>query len=144
MVAVSLQPASSSVGPEQTLGEVLDEDEDAALTGLGSDAELDELVPLEPLEPLEPLDPLDPLLACATLTVVIAGAAYAARARAPIRPRALRREKRLSFGSLISLFLFARRWSPSVPVRGLLPHHVPLDCGRKMALASHQRFNRAI
>lgn len=66
------QPASSSVGPEQVLGEVV---RDGVVVELDL---LEELVPLElldPLEPLEPLEPLDPLLAWATLTVVMAGAA---------------------------------------------------------------------
>lgn len=60
------QPASSSVGPEQVLGEVLDDAEVGVLVLLGAEVELDELDELEPLEPL---------LAWATLTVVIAGAA---------------------------------------------------------------------
>jgi hypothetical protein len=62
------QPASSSVGPEQVLGEVLDEDEVGVLVSLGVEVGLGLLVPLELLDPLEPL-------ARATLTVVIAGAA---------------------------------------------------------------------
>jgi hypothetical protein len=66
------QPASSSVGPEQTLGDVLDEDDVGVLVLLGADVGLGLL---EPLELLDPLEPLDPLLAWATLTVVIAGAA---------------------------------------------------------------------
>jgi hypothetical protein len=81
--AVSEQPTSSSVGPEQTLGEVPDEGEVGVVVllgrevGLGVLVPLDPLDPLDPLEPLEPLEPLDPLepLARATLTVVIAGAA---------------------------------------------------------------------
>jgi hypothetical protein len=43
--------------------------EDAALGSDGS------LVSLEPLDPLELLEPLEPLLACAMLSVVMAGAA---------------------------------------------------------------------
>lgn len=63
------QPASSSVGPEQVLGEVLDDEEVGVLVLLGAE------VGLGLLDPLEELEPLDPLLAWATLTVVIAGAA---------------------------------------------------------------------
>ena len=66
------QPASSSVGPEQVLGEVLDDAEVGVLVLLGAEVELDEL---DELEPLDPLEPLEPLLAWATLTVVIAGVA---------------------------------------------------------------------
>ena len=66
------QPASSSVGPEQVLGEVLDDEDVGVLVLLGAEVGLGLL---EPLELLDPLDPLEPLLACATLTVVIAGAA---------------------------------------------------------------------
>lgn len=66
------QPASSSVGPEHTLGDVLDDEDVGVLVLLGAEVGLGLL---EPLELLDPLDPLEPLLACATLTVVIAGAA---------------------------------------------------------------------
>lgn len=65
------QPASSSFGPEQVLGDVLDEDEVGVLVLLGVEVGLGLLVPLELLDPLEPLEPL----ARATLTVVIAGTA---------------------------------------------------------------------
>lgn len=54
------------------LGEVLDDEDVGVLVLLGAEVGLGLL---EPLELLDPLDPLDPLLACATLTVVIAGAA---------------------------------------------------------------------
>lgn len=63
------QPASSSVGPEQVLGDVLDDDEVGVEVLLGAE------VGLGLLEPLDPLEPLEPLLAWAMLTVVIAGAA---------------------------------------------------------------------
>jgi hypothetical protein len=65
VVVVSSQPASSSVGPEQVLGVLLDDAVEEELLSLGAEVELDELDPLEPLDPL----------AWATLTVVIAGAA---------------------------------------------------------------------
>ncbi len=63
------QPASSSVGPEQVLGDVVDE------AFVGVVALVGVVVELDALELLDPLEPLDPLLACAMLTVVIAGAA---------------------------------------------------------------------
>lgn len=63
----STHSASSSVGPEQTLGEVLELEVEEVLGSLGS---LGSLASLDPLEPLELLDPL----ALATLSVVIAGA----------------------------------------------------------------------
>lgn len=60
------QPASSSVGPEQVLGLVVDEGAVGVVVFDGAEVELDEL---------ELDEPEEPLLACATLTVVIAGAA---------------------------------------------------------------------
>lgn len=78
----SLQPASSSVGPEQVLGvvgELLSDGVLAADCGDGVLVPLLSLLPLEPplLElpppPLSPPEPLAPL-ARATLRVVMAGA----------------------------------------------------------------------
>lgn len=81
--ARAAQPGSLSVGPEQTDPLELPSELEL-LERLG---ELDLLDPLESLDPLElpelpelpellePLPPLDPLLACATLSVVRAGAA---------------------------------------------------------------------
>lgn len=54
---------------------MLDDDEDGLVDLLDDEVELDALEELDPLDPLDPLEPLDPLLACAMLTVVIAGAA---------------------------------------------------------------------
>lgn len=66
------QPASSSFGPEQVLGDVV---RDGVVVELELVAELVPLELLDPLDPLDPLEPLEPLLAWATLTVVMAGAA---------------------------------------------------------------------
>jgi hypothetical protein len=76
--AVAEQPASSSVGPEQTEGLDVPLEALGELAALGALASLEPLEPLDPLEPpesLDPLPPLDPLLACAMLSVVSAGAA---------------------------------------------------------------------
>lgn len=63
------QPASSSPGPEQVLGLVVLDGAVGAVVLLGA------VVALELLDELDELDPLEPLPACATLTVLIAGAA---------------------------------------------------------------------
>jgi hypothetical protein len=55
---VVAQPASSSVGPEQVLGEVLDEAVVGVVAFVGVVVELDELELLELLDPLELLEPL--------------------------------------------------------------------------------------
>lgn len=73
-VEVEPQPASSSFGPEQTLGEV-------ELLELFELLELLELGPLGGVAGLGGVvglglvEPLDPLLACAMLSVVTAGTA---------------------------------------------------------------------
>lgn len=71
------QPASSSVGPEQTLGEVLELDPESSFDELGLLALVELLEPLEPDELLDPLEPpeLPELFASAMLSVVSAGAA---------------------------------------------------------------------
>ena len=71
-VGVVEQPASSSFGPEQTLGEVDELDPPEPLDPPDLLGPLDEL---ELLDPLDELEPLDPLLAWATLRVVTAGTA---------------------------------------------------------------------
>jgi hypothetical protein len=72
---VDEQPASSSFGPEQVLGDVVRDGVVVELELVAELVPLELLDPLDPLDPLEPLEPLEPLLAWATLTVVMAGAA---------------------------------------------------------------------